>query len=348
MTAAAAAALPSTRPERIPGEIARRNSAIRRRIRSATELTHTARDVLGEIAEYCNYGDNARGCFAHLKTIGKHLGISTRQMSRIVKTLFDGAWIEAERQSKTGSKFARMTMHLGPSCWVISMPGAPRHFSRPHLDIQGTAPRQGGLADNPPIPYGDENTEETTTSGAEPSSSSFGETLEATRPPDPNAFDQAMVQDLVTRLVALGLRRSRYDPSPVDRAAAEIMIPRVARFYAGGLRWVAWAIYLASQRTSPTKFWTWLVGTLTNWKSGDGIPPDGWPPDQAAPIPASSKPGPVEDPPGPRATREELEAAIKGLEAKPRLLPHQQTELAMARDELAALDTTAELGGHRP
>ncbi|MGO9111955.1 MAG: hypothetical protein ACLP9L_22240 [Thermoguttaceae bacterium] len=163
-------------------------------------------------------------------------------------------------------------------------------------------------------------------------------------PPAAQALDQTLFQVWVTALIALGLRRSKSDQTQILGALAESLISRAARFYRGGLRWVAWAIHEAAHRRTrdrgPVKFWTWIVVTLRNWQDGDGAPPDGWPKDPTA---DAELPRARAAPPAPDAmSAAKLAAMIAELEdqvantsraAKPLV----QKALDMAREELAAL-----------
>jgi hypothetical protein len=156
----------------------------------------------------------------------------------------------------------------------------------------------------------------------------------------------ALMNVLVRWVIALRLGLSKANPAPLARAMAESLILGAAKFYRGGLRWVAWAIHGAAHRQGPdrgpAKFWSFVVGTLRNWQKGDGAPPDGWPPlpakPTAAPVP---KPTPREEPPDP-PDRAELERRIAELSAKRRLTNEERCYLMADRAKLAALDKAGE------
>jgi len=169
--------------------------------------------------------------------------------------------------------------------------------------------------------------------------------LKAEPPSAAPALDQTLLQVWIVALIALGLRRSKDDPTPVLGALAESLISRAAGFYRGGLRWVAWAIHGAAQRKGPdrgpVKFWTYLVRTLMNWEKGDGEPPDGWPEDPTA---AAELPRARSAPPAPAPMSvAELTARIAELVDLVTNGPRAARALAQigldqAREELAALE----------
>lgn len=275
-----------TRPAREPGQIGRRNSALRRRIFGAKELHSTTAKFLWRIAELCNYGDNPAGCFARLTWIAAEVNVSPRQATRIAKFLADGGWIQIDRQSETGSKFARGTIYLGPTCWVVSLPDAPRHPDEVHLDTQDGAPRHPGPADWPQSPYGDSKTEETTTDEPDLSSSfsslRFPEGIQTdeappavpsspetiAKPPAAQDLDVALVAALVVRVVALfGLAAHQ----------AEAKICNAARVFS--LAWIAQALDEAERRRPSVREWSWgfVLGILRNFGAEGGPSPRGTP-----------------------------------------------------------------------
>jgi hypothetical protein len=79
---------------------------------------------------------------------------------------------------------------------------------------------------------------------------------------------------MVSLVVRLGL---------LAESVAEDAIRRAAGVSPGGFRWVARAIEGAANRgnsakgRNPTESWSYVTGTLRNWKLDDGRCPDGWP-----------------------------------------------------------------------
>jgi hypothetical protein len=166
---------------------------------------------------------------------------------------------------------------------------------------------------------------------------------------DTEASETPILETLVAVLIAMKLHWSKNHRQPVDQPAAAALISGAARFYRGGLRWVAWAIHFAKQRTVRVESWAWIRGTLAHWQAGDGAPPDDWPPDPSAVALKPARPLAL-DPPEPPESREELDARIAELKAMPRrLLEWEQIELKQRQAAREALDQAyADPGGSEP
>jgi hypothetical protein len=271
--------------------VGRRNEAVRRRI-LGSNLPARARNLLLLIAGHCHYGDNPRGCFAHLSTLAGELGthqyrgtyreLSLRQVGTLLALLEQGGWIDVHRHSRTGSKFARRTIQLGRTCWVIpttdaprsSANDAPRSSANVHLETFRRPPAT--------LPTGDQKHEKTTTT--EPGASlSFPGSAEKGPERLPQGFDlPALVAALVAALVGLKVAAAKGLTAAMTAAQAERWIRDASRGATEGLRRIAWAIHGAIHRPGdklgPVKCVWWLNGTLRHWRAGDGEPPDGWPP----------------------------------------------------------------------
>jgi hypothetical protein len=88
---------------------------------------------------------------------------------------------------------------------------------------------------------------------------------------------------LVERVAAMGLKESRHSPTLIDRArACELLDRAIARY---GLRWVVWAVTMATSRANtakgrkPVETWAYVTSVLAAWRSGSSasVAPSGWP-----------------------------------------------------------------------
>jgi hypothetical protein len=395
-------ALPRSAPtpfERI--EYGRRIGAVRDRIETSTELNARERVVMLRIAKRCNYGFSPVGCYEKAANLAPQCGITDRHLRSIVSKLATEEWLEVEHHVQRKGRRGYRTIRLGWKALLFNI-----HAPTGAVGAGGNSPVGAGgsplPSDGPPPPEGGVKTEETTTKRSEPeteTSSSFdcmeGELSEtkvvvtpatiAMAPPaaiapaeapglpqDGAELDQAplslaaLMAALVAWVVGLGLRRSKSDQTPIDGTNAQSLIARAAKFYPGGLRWVAWAIHEAAHRKGPdrgpVKFWVYLVRTLENWKAGNGAPPEGWPELPGAhgarvapPKPPPPKPlDPEEQAILLEATRKELAAGIARTEqdiaeaereaaAHPRQ-PWRVSNVNLAREELDRL--RCELAAH--